>query len=59
MKQKIFLMLLLFVAASTMAETSLVIKLLTGDEQVSALAKIGYVKVTKDSLFVSIRRFAV
>ena len=52
MKQKIFLMLLLFVAASTMAETSLVIKLLTGDECTSALAKIGYVKVTKDSLFV-------
>ena len=52
MKQKIFLISLLFVAIAAMAETSLIIKPLIGDEQANALAQIGYVKVTQDSLFV-------
>ena len=52
MKQKIFLISLLFVAIAAMAETSLIIQPLTGDEQANALAQIGYVKVTPDSLFV-------
>jgi hypothetical protein len=35
-----------------MAETALIIKPLAGTEQANALEKIGYVKVTQDSLFV-------
>ena len=52
MKQKLVLISLLFVAIAAMAETSLIIQPLTGDEQANALAQIGYVKVTPDSLFV-------
>lgn len=52
MKRKLFIIPLLLVAIATMAETSLVIQPLTGDEQANALAQIGYVKVTPDSLFV-------
>lgn len=52
MKQKIILISLLFVAIAAMAETSLIIQPLTGDEHANALAQIGYVKVTPDSLFV-------
>ena len=52
MKQKIFLISLLFVAIAAMAETSLIIKPLIGDEQAETLSRIGYVKVTQDSLFV-------
>jgi len=52
MKRKLIYISLLFVAIAAMAETSLIIKPLTGQEQASALARIGYVKVTSDSLFV-------
>ena len=52
MKRKTLTILLLFVAIVTMAETSLIIKPLTGNEQANAFAQIGYVKVTPDSLFV-------
>ena len=52
MKRKTFLISLLFVAIAAMAETALIIQPLTGDEQTNALTKIGYVKVTQDSLFV-------
>ena len=54
MKIKLFA-LLLAVAASigiSWAETALIIQPLTGNEQANALAQIGYVKVTPDSLFV-------
>lgn len=47
--------LLLAVAASigiSWAETALIIQPLAGNEQANALAQIGYVKVTPDSLFV-------
>ena len=52
MKHSILLISLLFAAIVSMAETSLIIQPLTGDEQANALAQIGYVKVTSDSLFV-------
>ena len=52
MKRKTFLISLLLVAIAAMAETSLIIKPLAGDEQANALAQIGYVKVTHDSIFV-------
>ena len=54
MKIKLFA-LLLAVAASigiSWAETALIIQPLNGDEQANALAQIGYVKVTPDSLLV-------
>ncbi len=47
--------LLFAVAASieiSWAETALIIQPLNGDEQANALAQVGYVKVTPDSLFV-------
>ena len=50
--KKILLILLLFVAVVTKAETSLIIQPLTGDEQAQALSTIGYAKVTQDSLFI-------
>ena len=43
---------MLFVTIATIAETSLIIQPLTSTEQANALAQIGYVKVTQDSLFV-------
>ena len=43
---------MLFVTIAAIAETSLIIQPLTGTEQANALAQIGYVKVTQDSLFV-------
>ena len=52
MKRKLLIIPLLFVAIVMMAETSLIIQPLTGQEQANALAQIGYVKVTPDSLFV-------
>ena len=52
MKRKLIIIPLLFIAIAMMAETALIIKPLTGQEQTNALAQIGYVKVTKDSLFV-------
>ena len=52
MKRKTFLISLLLVAIAAMAETALIIKPLSGNEQTNALTKIGYVKVTQDSLFV-------
>lgn len=52
MKRQTFFFPLLFFATAMMAETSLIIQPLTGVEQANALAQIGYVKVTSDSLFV-------
>ena len=52
MKRKLIIIPLLLVAIAAIAETSLVIQPLTGNEQSNALAQIGYVKVTQDSLFV-------
>ena len=52
MKRKTILISLLFVAIAAMAETALIIQPLAGNEQANALAQIGYVKVTPDSLFV-------
>ena len=52
MKRKTLLTLTLFIAITMMAETALIIKPLSGNEQTNALAKIGCVKVTQDSLFV-------
>ena len=52
MKRKLIILSLLFVAIAAKAETSLIIQPLTGNEQANALAQIGYVKVTQDSLFV-------
>ncbi len=52
MKRKLIIIPLLFVAIATMAETSLIVKPLIGEERSAALSTIGYVKVTKDSLFV-------
>ncbi|MBQ9440114.1 MAG: T9SS type A sorting domain-containing protein [Paludibacteraceae bacterium] len=43
---------LLLIAIAAMAETALIIKPLTGEEQAKALSQIGYAKVTKDSVFV-------
>ena len=52
MRRKLFIIPMLLVAIAAIAETSLVIQPLTGDAQANALAKIGYVNVTPDSLFV-------
>lgn len=52
MKRKPLTLLLLLVAITMMAETSLIIKPLIGQEQANTLDQIGYVKVTPDSLFV-------
>lgn len=52
MKQKLLLVPLLFVALTAIAETSLVVQPLSGNEQAQALSTIGYVKVTSDSLFI-------
>ena len=52
MKRKLIIISLLSAVVTTMAETSLVIRPLTGNERGYALAQIGYVKVTPDSLFV-------
>lgn len=52
MKRKLIFISLLFVAIAAMAETSLIIQPLNGQEQANALAQIGYVKVTQDSLLV-------
>ena len=51
MKRKMFLISWLFAAIAATAETALIIKPLAGDEQANALAQIGYVKVTQDSIF--------
>ena len=51
--KKLFLLLCtLWTLSPLSAETALIIQPLTGDEQANALAQIGYVKVTPDSLFV-------
>ena len=52
MKRKLIIISLLLVAIVTVAETALIIKPLAGEEQANALEKIGYIKVTQDSLFV-------
>ena len=52
MKRKLIFISLLFVAIATMADTSLIIQPLNGQEQANALVQIGYVKVMPDSLFV-------
>ena len=52
MKQKTLLFLLLFGTMTTSAETSLIIQPLTGEAQVKALAQIGYIKQTPESLFI-------
>ena len=52
MKRKLTFISMLFVTIAAIAETSLIIQPLTGTEQANALAQIGYVKVTQDSLFV-------
>jgi hypothetical protein len=52
MKRKLILIPLLFISIATIAETSLIIQPIDGQEQANSLAKIGYVKVTPDSLFV-------
>ena len=50
--RKTLLIPLLFVAIAAIAETSLIVQPLSGNEQAQALSTIGYVKVTSDSLFV-------
>ena len=52
MKRPISFILTLLIAITAMAETSLIIKPLIGEEQAKALAEIGYVKLTEDSIFV-------
>ncbi len=52
MKRKTLFLFFLSAIISAMAETSLIIKPLAGSEHTKALAQIGYVKVTQDSLFV-------
>ena len=52
MKRKLIIIPLLFVAIAMIAETSLIIQPLNGEEQTNALAQIGYVKVIQDSLSV-------
>ena len=52
MKRKLLIIPMLFIAIAMVAETALIIKPLAGEEQANALEKIGYVKVTQDSLFV-------
>ena len=46
------LLTLFFTIQISVAETSLIIQPLSGQEHVSAFAQIGYVKMTQDSLFV-------
>ena len=51
--KKLFLLLCtLWTLSPLSAETALIIQPLNGEEQANALAQIGYVKVTPDSLFV-------
>ncbi len=50
--KKNILFTLLYCSTIAMAENSLIIQPLTGDEQANTLAQIGYVKVTPDSLLV-------
>ncbi len=51
--KKLFLLLCtLWTLSPLSAETALIIQPLTGEEQANALAQIGYVKVTPDSLLV-------
>lgn len=51
--KKLFLLLCtLWTLSPLSAETALIIQPLAGNEQANALAQIGYVKVTPDSLFV-------
>ena len=52
MKRKLIIPCLLFVAIATMAETSLIVKPLTGEDQATALSTIGYIKMTPELLFV-------
>lgn len=52
MTRKLLLIPLLFVAIAAIAETSLIVQPLSGNEQTQALSTIGYIKVTPDSLFV-------
>lgn len=53
MKTKIFILLFFtIINVATTSGTSLVIQPLTGKEQANALAHIGYIKVTQDSLLV-------
>lgn len=52
MNRKTLIISLLTIALTAIAETSLIIKPLNGEEQAKALTQIGYVKVSEDSLFV-------
>lgn len=52
MKRKLIISPMLFVAAVMMAETALIVKPLTGEEQSTALSTIGYIKMTPESLYV-------
>ena len=52
MKRKLIIPCLLFVAIAAIAETSLIVKPLTGEEQATALSTIGYIKMTPESLYV-------
>ncbi len=52
MKRKLIIPCLLFVAIAAMAETSLIVKPLTDEEQATALSTIGYIKMTPESLYV-------
>ena len=52
MKRKFIILPLLFVTFTAVAETALIIQPLTGEEQAKSLAKIGYVKVKSDSLYI-------
>ena len=51
--KKLFLLFsILWTLSPLCAENSLIVQPLTGNEQANALAQIGYVRVTQDSLFV-------
>jgi hypothetical protein len=52
MKRKLIFISLLFVAIAAMAETSLIIQPLAGEEQSTAISTIGYIKMTPESLYV-------
>lgn len=52
MKRKLIILSLLFVVIAANAETSLIVKPLTGEEQSTALSTIGYIKMTPESLYV-------
>lgn len=52
MKRETFILFFLITTKVAMGETSLVIQPLNEQEQVHALAQIGYIKVMQDSLFV-------